>query len=150
MEVDWQLVPQDIGTFAVAAMNTACRREQIPPGDRPSPLIRWFAPDGKRFGQYDCERNEIWLSIELADNRTELIRTVGHEIHHASQWRRGFPLNEQAAEEAGARLVHHMEQRSKDLAAAAEASGPAPSFEEMREGVRRALATLEFSKRWAR
>jgi len=113
--------PWAVTTLAQAAASFAWKRARLPG----VPFVRWFAADGARLGQLDEAKGEIWLSTELADNKTELLRTVGHEVFHATQHRDHALFNEKSATYAGDRFLEVWDEHIADLHAKAAASGVA-------------------------
>jgi hypothetical protein len=117
----------------------------------PPHTIRWFVPVGRqtKCGQYIDGEPFVWLSIELANDPTELLKTIGHELHHALEYHRGhFPYDEIAAKEAEDRIVEWHQSETAKLSAAYKASCEARSLEiqsinEMREIARRAQESLK-------
>jgi len=110
-------------SIAQAALTFGWKRARLPG----TGIVEWFRPDGKRLGQFDEEKNEVWLSTELADNETELLRTVGHEVEHAVEHHHGHGalFDEKRAALAGDRFIKLWDEYIADLHAKALASGTA-------------------------
>ncbi len=86
------------------------------------PIVRWFGPGGP-LGQLDEVRDHIWLNTELAANEGELIKTIGHETHHATEYHAHTRFDCKAAEYGGDRFLEVWNRYIGDLHAQAAASG---------------------------
>jgi hypothetical protein len=129
--------PGERETHALAYRATlfGIRRPGFPPGRFPN--LRWFDPQGAtKVAQFDQEDETIWLSVELRD--LEVLKSLGHELEHLAQWRRGWPFTEAVAIAAEERFVQEFAQEDVNLLAQAAASGRGPSADEMRVGARMA------------
>lgn len=79
-------------------------RSGIPAEERPR--VRWFAPDGVKWGSYRPHTNEIYLQIGLGEE--QLIHVWGHEYEHMKIHRRGFEQSEAICELAGEWLLQRV------------------------------------------
>jgi len=104
--------------LAGAAACFAWKRAQLPG----MPIVRWFGPGGP-LGQLDEVRDHIWLNTELAANEGELIKTIGHETHHATEYHAHTRFDCKAAEYGGDRFLEVWNRYIGDLHAKAAASG---------------------------
>lgn len=132
---DWTIDPKpEWGTVELASrvLRVACKSHRL---QEPWPRLRWFLPDGKKWGRYDLDHHEIWIDNSLKGD--QLIETIGHEVGHAlDPW-----AGEGSAQKLGEMFLEKWhDPRYASLIAAY--SAPDPTLADMKEVLRRAKETL--------